>query len=269
MQQTEEEQVLKQCNRRYRTCMVFILSRWNARPLILYRKSTSSSTWELIDTEPSSMKERRTRCSDVISVPPHTRAAVMKIWEAPMRRWCCINSRYSGEFCNWREISINKIVADEILTNHYAATNVYRKLHDESYRVAMPRNSTSQFCISQLSNSFDTHLASKRGLKTWYAHEQLLRLPRTWSTFIEAHPGVKLWRPRISWWTHGWRGVEAVHGFIAWMRKKSALDSCLPGYGEHHQGIFLSEYFNGNFLIAAGKIHVGIFAAFHFASQYH
>ena len=95
--------------RRSRTCMVFKLSRWNPRPLMLYRKSTSSSAWEVMDTEPSSMKERRTRCSDFICLPPQARAAVMKMWEAPMRRWCCMNSRYRGTFWHHREKGISDI----------------------------------------------------------------------------------------------------------------------------------------------------------------
>ena len=55
-----------------------------------------------MDTEPSSIKERRTRCKDFMMFPPHAKAAVMKMCEAPMRRWCCMNSRYNGKFCGRR-----------------------------------------------------------------------------------------------------------------------------------------------------------------------
>ena len=112
-----------------RTCMIFILSRWNPRPLMLYRKSTSSSAWEVMDTEPSSMKERRTRCSDFICLPPQARAAVMKMWEAPMRRWCCMNSRYRGTFWHRKEKDISDIEKLTVKTRR-----------QYMFEVARPRN---------------------------------------------------------------------------------------------------------------------------------
>lgn len=55
-------------------------------PLTLYKKSVPSSAWDVIETEPSSMKVRRMRRYFVMIGPPQAKGAERKICDAPMSK---------------------------------------------------------------------------------------------------------------------------------------------------------------------------------------
>lgn len=45
------------------------------------------------------MKVRRMRRYLVMKGPPHAKGAERKMCEAPMSKWCWMNSRYTAKYC--------------------------------------------------------------------------------------------------------------------------------------------------------------------------